>query len=620
MSKLFLSILSMSLTSSYVILFVVFVRVFLKKAPKYISYALWSVVAFRLIIPFSFESIFSLLPQNTVPIQQDIISQQSSYINSGIESVDTYVKEILPVSTAGDSVNWLQVYIQIGGYIWILGMMALLVYSFASVRLLNGRLKNAKFIEQNIYEAANIKTPFVLGLIRPKIYLPIGLSKEERGYILHHEQTHIKRNDHIIKLFAFLILSIHWFNPLIWIAFMLMGMDMELSCDERVLKELNSDIRKPYATSLLTLATERRILNGSPLAFGEGNVKGRIKNVLNYKKPRFWIVAVALVTVVAVCIGLLTNPQSISLLNAGVVQTIEMEQFNDGSSLGSVTVIDHVSIENVLSNLTGAKKTMISSVNDSPTQNNYLKIRLMLPGESRTLFLYSDNGRHYIEEPYMGVYKSNRVRSTVIYKIYTENISTTQNIDNLGSSARPLEDNAKGGILVPTSPKVSPEQIVGTDMAELDYASDDIVIFHGYFGLFVYDLNSLQIIRSLDLKPLNCHQTQGDNYCDVSVSMDGNTVQLHPMSSKNMYIYTVSSHTLQETTYKPMENPFRSQFVSTEKVINSTLLGTYSYNAVRFDRGEFGYLRSDDQTLGTLSYVREDMIYTIFDKSENNEK
>ncbi|WP_438348401.1 M56 family metallopeptidase [Paenibacillus sp. FA6] len=149
------------------------------------------------------------------------------------------------------------------------------------------------------------------GLIRPKIYLPVGLHVEEHSYILLHEQTHIKRYDHIIKPVAFLVLSVHWFNPLVWVAFMLMSRDMEFSCDERVLKKMNSDIyiRKSYASSLLTLATDRHILNGSPLAFGEGNVKGRIKNVLNYRKPRFWVLVFSIVIMIAVGIGLIANPK-----------------------------------------------------------------------------------------------------------------------------------------------------------------------------------------------------------------------------------------------------------------------------------------------------------------------
>ena len=481
MSELFLTVLNMSLTASYVILFVILVRLLLKKAPKIIAFALWGVVAFRLIIPFSFESMFSLMPRNmnAVPIPHDIIYQQSPQISSGIELVDSFVNQSLPAPTVGASVNPLQIYTEIAAYIWVIGIIVLLVYSLVSILILKRQLKNAQSIDQNINESKNLKTPFVLGLINPKIYLPVGLSKEERNYILLHEQTHIHRKDHIIKTLAFIILSIHWFNPLVWIAFMLMSTDMELSCDERVLKAMDEGIIKPYANSLLSLATGRHIINGSPLAFGEGNIKGRIKNVLNYKTPRFWVIVLSIVIVTVAGIGLIAN--------------------------------------------------------------------------------------------------------------------------------------SKAATIEPTAPELSFEQTVGVDMAELDYASDDIVIFHDYFGLFVYDLNSLQIIRSLDLKPLSCNQTQGDNYCDVSVSMDGHTVQLHPMSSENMFVYTVSDNTLQETTYKPMKDSFRDQFVPIEEVINSTKLGNFSHLAVRFDTGEYGYLHTEDGTIGTLSYVRGDMVLRLFD-------
>lgn len=162
------------------------------------------------------------------------------------------------------------------------------------------------------------------------------------------------------------------------------------------------------------------------------------------------------------------------------------------------------------------------------------------------------------------------------------------------------------------------DQDIGADMAELDYVSDDIVIFHGYFGMFVYDLNSLEITSSLDLKPINCNATQGDNYCDVSVSMDGNIVQLHEMSSDNMFVYNVINHTLEKTAYKPMKDSFGSQFVSIEEVIDSTMLGNHSHSAVLLDSGEYGYLYAHDGTIGSLTYVQGDMVYNIFDKLEQD--
>ncbi len=310
MSEIFLAVLNMSLTTSYVILFMILFRLLLKRAPKVISYALWGVVAFRLIFPFSFKSMFSLMPRNinAEPIPHDIIYQQSPQIDSGKEAVDSFLIKSLP--TIGASVDPIQIYVKIGTYIWALGIIVLIVYGLLSIFTIKRLLKGAQLIEDNIFEADNLKTPFVLGLIKPKIYLPVGLNATERSYILLHEQTHIHRKDNIIKVLAFIIFSIHWFNPLVWIAFRLMCKDMELSCDERVLKEMNEDIKKPYASSLLSLATERRIFNGSPLAFGEGNVRDRIKNVLNYKKPRFWVIVFSIIVASVVGIGLLTNPDS----------------------------------------------------------------------------------------------------------------------------------------------------------------------------------------------------------------------------------------------------------------------------------------------------------------------
>lgn len=314
MSKIFLNVLNMSLTASYVILIVILVRLLLKKAPKYISYTLWIVVAFRLIIPFTLESSYSLMPSksNVDYIPHDIIYQGNPQINSGVDRIDTFVNNSLPAPTIEASVNPLQIYIKIGAYIWLLVIGALLIYSYVSILILKSRLKKAQLIEKNIFEAKNIRTPFVLGIIRPRIYLPAGLTKEEQDYIILHEQTHINRKDHIVKMLAYLILSIHWFNPLVWIAFRLMSIDMELSCDERVLRKMDKDIKKTYANSLLSLNTKKHILNGSPLAFGEGNVKTRIKNVLNYKKPAFWVTFVSVLFAIIIGIGLLSNREVIS--------------------------------------------------------------------------------------------------------------------------------------------------------------------------------------------------------------------------------------------------------------------------------------------------------------------
>lgn len=308
--KIFLQILNMSWISSFVIILVLTARLSLKKSPKVLPYALWGVVLFRLICPFSFESIFSLLPVKTNPIPQNIVYAPIPTIDTGIPAINHVVNSSLPAATPVASINPLQITVFIGSMIWLLGIAILIIYSIISLVKLQKRLKNAVHEKDNIYLAEHLDTPFVIGIIRPKIYLPTSLTEEEKIYILLHEQMHIKRFDHIIKILSFFVLCLHWFNPLVWIAFFISGKDMEMSCDEAVIKQLGSDVKKEYSSSLLTLATGKRIIGGSPLAFGEGDTKGRIKNVLNYKKPTLWFLLVALLAVVVLTIGFLSNPKT----------------------------------------------------------------------------------------------------------------------------------------------------------------------------------------------------------------------------------------------------------------------------------------------------------------------
>lgn len=308
MDKFFLQIINMSITSTYVILVIIAIRFFLKKAPKIFSYGLWLIPFLRLIFPFSFESIFSLISISRQTIPEDIIYTQTPQIESGIRAIDNTVNRVLPAPIVEASVNPMQIWIRIGSIIWVIGILVLLVYSIYSTLRLSKKLKGARPLYDNIYRIDNIKTAFVFGLINPKIYLPNNLSKNEESYIIKHEETHIKRMDHISKFAAFLIVSIHWFNPLVWLAYYLMGEDMELSCDEAVIKEMGYAIKKDYSNSLLSLSIGKRIIGGSPIAFGENNTKGRIKNILNYKEPKFWVIIVAIIVLIALGVGLLSNP------------------------------------------------------------------------------------------------------------------------------------------------------------------------------------------------------------------------------------------------------------------------------------------------------------------------
>jgi beta-lactamase regulating signal transducer with metallopeptidase domain len=310
----FIQVLNMSLTASSIIVFVLVARLLLKKAPKIFSYALWSVVFFRLLCPISFESMFSFLPINASSISTNTVYSETPQISTGIAAVDNAINPILPAPTNGASEdNPLLIAATIGEGLWLLGVVILLLYSIVSFLRLRKRLIGAVKLQGNIFLADHIASPFVIGLFHPKIYLPSTLAEQEQSYIILHEQTHIRRFDHVMKIIAFTALCIHWFNPLVWIAFTLTIKDMEMSCDESVMRRLGANIREEYSASLLSLATGRKIIAGTPLAFGEGDTKSRIKNMLRYKKPALWVMLAALIAVAAIFIAFASNPQHTSM-------------------------------------------------------------------------------------------------------------------------------------------------------------------------------------------------------------------------------------------------------------------------------------------------------------------
>lgn len=321
MHRLFPIVCNMSLTASVVILAVLAVRLLLRRAPKVFSYVLWAVVLFRLLCPVSVTSAVSLLGALGAPAQErTAVTSVVEYVPADIvrnmaPAVTPLPQEPFPaepgeniVSTApgvtqpaAAPASPLSGPVAVLTLTWLTGMALLLLYSVVSLLRLRRRLVGAVRLENNIYLADYIPSPFVMGLFRPKIYLPSTLTETERGYILRHEQYHLRRRDHVVKLLSFLALCVHWFNPLVWAAFILAGKDMEMSCDEAVVRELGEDIRADYSASLLSLATGRRIVAGMPLAFGEGDTGGRIRNLLNWKRPQPWIIAVCAV----VCVGLI---------------------------------------------------------------------------------------------------------------------------------------------------------------------------------------------------------------------------------------------------------------------------------------------------------------------------
>ena len=313
MSGWFIEILNMSLSASCVALIVMLVRLALRKAPKIYSYALWAVVFFRLVCPFTIQLPVSAVPVQPQTIPHDIVHSESPSIQSGVPVVDhavnTAIERALPPASPINSVNPVQVALEIGTYLWLAGVLALLLYGIISYLRLKKRVMTAIRVHDNIYETDLIKTPFVLGFVRTRIYIPTGLGEKELEYVVAHERTHIKRLDYLIKPVAFLVACAHWFNPIVWVSYALMARDMELSADESVMKRYDFDIRDNYSNSLLALSAKKSGLL-IPLAFGETGVKARVKNVLHYKKPAFWVSVVAIAIVAVVSLSLIVSRQT----------------------------------------------------------------------------------------------------------------------------------------------------------------------------------------------------------------------------------------------------------------------------------------------------------------------
>ena len=329
MNELFLKIINMSISASWLVLAVLILRFVLKKAPKWINVLLWGIVAIRLICPFSFESPLSLIPSaETIPL--NIGMDSTPTINSGISAINNAVNPIISQSNtpmAGASINPLQITIGIYEYIWIFGMIALALYTAISYWRLHRKVDTAVRYKDNIFQSENVSSPFVFGIIKPRIYLPFKMNGQDLEHVVAHEHAHIRRKDHWWKPLGFLLLMIHWFNPLMWLAYVLLCRDIELACDEKVIKELGNEQRGDYTQALVACSVNRRMIVACPLAFGEVSVKERVKSVMNYKKPAFWVIIISVIVCVGVAVCFLTNPKQDSYTLRIVVPAGSQEKF-----------------------------------------------------------------------------------------------------------------------------------------------------------------------------------------------------------------------------------------------------------------------------------------------------
>ncbi len=310
MSGFFLSIVNMSISASWIVLAVLLLRLLLKKAPKWITVLLWGIVAIRLICPFSIESVMSLIP-SAETISPEIMMENTPAINSGVPIINNFVNPIIGESFTPDpstSANPLQILIPILAVAWVVGIAIMLAYTVVSYFRVKSKIGTAVLLRDNIFQSENVISPFVLGIIKPKIYLPFNMNEQDMEHVIAHENAHIRRKDHWWKPVGFLILTLHWFNPLMWLGYVLLCRDIELACDEKVVKEFDNEQKANYSQALLTCSVNRRMIAACPLAFGEIGVKSRVKSVLNYNKPALWIILVAIIASVVAAVCFLTDP------------------------------------------------------------------------------------------------------------------------------------------------------------------------------------------------------------------------------------------------------------------------------------------------------------------------
>jgi len=334
MSTIFLKILNIGIVAGWLILAVIILRLLLKKAPKWVSCLLWALVAVRLLLPFSVESVLSLVPSSEV-IPETIATEQAPVIDSGIRAVNNAVNPVITKNFAPkieDSVNPLQIAVSVASVVWLAGVAGMLVYSLISYLTLRKRVSasvpvpSEKAGAKRVFICDEIKSPFILGIFKPTIYIPSSLNEENLQFVIAHETAHLKRHDNLWKPLGFLLLSVYWFHPLCWIAYILLSKDIESACDEKVIKDKDRNYLALYSQALLDCALQRKRISACPLAFGENGVKSRVKGILNYKKPAFWIVIAAILCLIAVTVCFLTNPKKKELPNTVLAKTETEEE------------------------------------------------------------------------------------------------------------------------------------------------------------------------------------------------------------------------------------------------------------------------------------------------------
>lgn len=586
MRALFLNILNLTINASWLIAAVILARLLLKKAPKWISCLLWGLVALRLLCPVSLTSALSLLPSAKV-VPGNIEMVQDPHIDSGVKIIDNAVNPVIERSFSPDvtsSVNPMQVVVSVATFIWLAGVAVMLIYALISFILLKRKVRASVTLGDKLMECDEVDSPFILGIIHPVIYVPSGVNEKTLELVIAHEEAHLKRHDHWWKPLGFALLAVYWFNPLCWAAYILLCRDIEAACDERVIRDKDSEYMAVYSQALLDCSVKRRIISACPLAFGETGVKERVKGVLNYKKPAFWVIIIAVIICVVVTVCFMTNPKrryydiTVKIPAGSEIDTVWYSD-EEVSPKGSTLKLD-----------TGDFYRGVLILQAVDGSEDIVEQTAQLQSNTPVTFQVKP-GVWYRIGLRMGL---NTGENDISLKVRVNNAEVR--IASGSGDASQIQSSTDKSSIEIVRPEVNLAASEGADLTEILYADKDRIVFSGYYGLFVYSKEKKAITNAIDLESIGCNYTQGDNACIKAVSADGNTVYLHPMGDTDMFVYDIKSDRLSRERYD-LEG-YNLHAISMEESYNPGDCDTWSLDGLAYYT-----VLHHGETIGDLAYA-----------------
>ncbi len=555
MQDIFVKILSMGINASWIILAVMLFRLIFQKAPKWIICFLWVIAGFKLICPVDIESPISLIPVHTIvlPVNPDNVTiknmdnpiqaqkdnklpvkgtksksnnyKQPDAVNEKYNTTDNHVRPEAGITS-------------IFTIIWVTGVIIMMSYLVINNINIHRKICTATHLSGNIWQSEFVDSPFILGLARPRIYIPYHTSKKQLAYILTHENAHLARKDHILKTIAFLVLSVYWFHPLVWLAYILLCRDIEFACDEKAVMLMDTQEKKEYLVTLLNCSTGKNNFNVSPLSFGETRIKERVIHVKKFKKPSFILTFAVFVTGIIISACFLSNPKEPKAEGnneeTGLASFYKAQKEPDAKDV----------IDAVLPSLTfDTEKKTFSFTYD--VLSSYLPYG-SYKEENNKIILNTDDGKfHYTFEKGSGNTLSFIADGSSPVTLTDSRFGMQIKNGMVFEPAATEKPDVYSAAVEARPASVDLKENTGADGVRLYYVDTEKIIFGGYFGLFVHDKASGQIIQSLDLEYIGCNHTQGDNYCSIAVSADGTKVYMKPRKKKKLYIFDTLYGTLE---------------------------------------------------------------------------